>query len=239
MTDLQSLLEELDALSPAERDVVLRHFSELPADFPAGDIIAADVSLEDYMEHYAADHCEWVEGYVIKMSPAEITHNTLLYYLYQLLSAYFELNPIGRVIGQPFVMRLPAFPRRRREPDLLVVLKANLPQLKDTYLDGPADICIEVVSEESTDRDHGEKFKEYEKGGVPEYWILDPLRKESRFYRLDEAGRYIPQNEDSQGFYRTQALPKFALHVPTLWKDSLPGPSAVVMAVKAMLEIQN
>jgi len=236
MRDLQALLDELDDLSPTERDAVLRHFSATPADLPAGNIIAADVSLEDYMERYAADHCEWVEGYVIKMSPAEIVHNNLVYYLYQLLSAYFELNPIGRVIGQPFVMRLPVFPRRRREPDLLVVLNANLARVKATYLDGPADICIEVVSEESTDRDHGEKFREYEKGGVPEYWILDPLRKETRFYRLNMDGRYLRQNEDTRGYYRTTALPKFALHIPTLWEVNLPGPGAVAAAVKAMLE---
>ncbi|MEO8393884.1 MAG: Uma2 family endonuclease, partial [Chloroflexota bacterium] len=131
-----------------------------------GEIVATNVSLEDYMEHYAEQHCEWVEGLVIKMS-GSLTHNDLSYYLHLFLRAYFDLRPIGRVIGQPFVMRLPAFPNRRREPDLMVFLKTNPNELKDTYLDGPADICIEVVSEESVERDHGDKFREYEQGGVP------------------------------------------------------------------------
>jgi Uma2 family endonuclease len=172
------------------------------------------------------------------MSPGELKHNNLIYYLYQLLTAYFELRPIGQVIGQPFVMRLAAFPKRRREPDLLVVLKSNPHQLHETYMDGPADLCIEIVSEDSVDRDHGEKFKEYEKGGVPEYWIVDPIHKESRFYRLNEAGIYSRQTEDAQGNYRTPTLPGLALHVPILWNEELPGPGATSAAVKGMLENQ-
>jgi Uma2 family endonuclease len=203
---------------------------------PETQIIATGVSLEEYMEHYAADFCEWVEGVVIKLSPAELKHNRVIYYLYYLIAAYFELRPIGRIVGQPFVMRLPAVPNRRREPDLLVVLESNPHELKDTYLDGPADICIEVVSEGSAERDHGEKFIEYEKGGVNEYWIIDPLRREGRFYRLGEDGHYRRQNEDAEGGYHTSTLPGLTLHIPTLWEESLPGPAATVEAVRTMLQ---
>jgi Uma2 family endonuclease len=210
---------------------------EQAANEVTGNVIAVDVSLEDYMAQYAAEHCEWVEGVVIKMSPAELQHNAIIYYLYQLLTAYFELKAIGRIIGQPFVMRLEAFPNRRREPDLFVVLHTNPHELKNTYMDGPADIVIEVVSEESIDRDHGTKFEEYEKGGIPEYWIVDPLHEESRFYRLHEDGRYRRQTEDSDGHYQTPALPGLKLHVPTLWQDELPGPGATFAAIQAMLEV--
>jgi Uma2 family endonuclease len=133
-------------------------------------------------------------------------------------------------------MRLPEFPRRRREPDLLVVLKTNPHELKATYMDGPADLCIEIVSEDSIGRDHGEKFEEYEKGGVNEYWIVDPLRRESRFYRLNEEKRYIRQSEDAQGVYHTATLPGLAVHTTTLWQEDLPGPAATSAAVKQMLE---
>jgi Uma2 family endonuclease len=132
------------------------------------------------MTHYAADHCEWVEGVVIKMSPAELRHNKLIQYLYLLLNFYFEFRPVGEVISPPFVMRLPEFPNRRREPDLMVILKSNPNELKETYMDGAPHICVEVVSEGSIERDRGEKFKEYEKGGVLEHWIIDPLRNDTR-----------------------------------------------------------
>jgi Uma2 family endonuclease len=201
----------------------------------SGDVVAAGVSLEDYMERYAGQHYEWVEGMVIRMVPEELKHNDLVYYLYFLFQAYFELKPIGRVVGRPFTLRLPQFPNRRREPDLMIVLKSNPNELKDTFMNGAPDICIEVVSEESTVRDHGDKFAEYEAGGVPEYWILDILRRETRFYRLGDEKRYVRQNETAQGVYHTPALPYFMLSMTMLWQDNFPGSGATYNAVKSML----
>ena len=216
------------AQEPAERQI------EISASV-LENAIASDVSLDDYLEHYAADHCEWVEGWVIKMAPATLKHNKLMQYLYNLLDVYFTLKPIGQVISQPFVLRLPEFPNRRREPDLIVILNDNPHELKDTYMDGAPDICIEIVSAESTARDHGDKFAEYEAGGVPEYWIIDPVRQTTHFYRLNEQQHYVRQPEDETSSYRPEALPGLALHVPTLWLDQLPDPIATVEAVKAML----
>lgn len=188
------------------------------------------------MQHYAAHFYEWVEGVVIEISLVNISHDRLYAYLRILFETYFELRPIGRVVGQPFVMRLPAFPDRRREPDLMVILNDNPNTLQDTFMDGPADLVIEIVSPESGARDHGEKFIEYEQGGVPEYWIIDPLRAEVRFYRLDTQGIYIRQTEDAEALYRTPALPGLTLHVPTLWQPQLPGPLAIADALRASLQ---
>jgi Uma2 family endonuclease len=205
-------------------------------DPPSGEIIATGVTVEDYMARYAEAHCELVEGVVVKMSPIHIRHDRIVLYLRMLLAVYVELKPVGKVVGEPFVMRLPAFPNRRREPDIQVILDSNPHELKDTYMDGPADLCIEVVSEDSTGRDHGEKYHEYETGGVSEYWIIDPLREECRFHRLNEWGRYQRCMEDAAGHFQTPLLPGLVLHVPTLWQNELPGPTAITRAVTAMVE---
>lgn len=201
---------------------------------PEGQVIAMGVSAEEYMEKYAADFCEWVSGVVIKMSPIHEDHDMLTRYLATLFSAYFELKPIGTIRQGPFVQRL-GDAEPRREPDIQIILNTNPGTLTETYMDGPADICIEVVSPESVERDHGTKLAEYERGGVSEYWIIDPIREETRFYRLNDKGVYIRQEVDAQGYYRTSALPGFKLHVPTLWQDSLPGAVTIVETVKAML----
>lgn len=197
-------------------------------------VLATDVSLAEYMDHYAALGCEWVEGIVYKMAPIGLRHENIRDYIRDVLRAYFYLNPIGKLVGEPFVMRLPAFPKRRREPDLMVILNTNT-KLTETYLDGPADLCIEIVSPESVSIDHGEKFSEYEKGGVPEYWIVDALRDECRFYRLNDQKTYIRHLEDAQGVYTTPQLPNLQLHVPTLWERVLPGFYDVGEIVRKML----
>ena len=201
---------------------------------PAGEIIATGVSEEEYLEKYAAHFCEWVDGDVIKMSPVRERHDMITRFLAILFEVYFELKPMGRIRQAPFVMSNP-ITGRSREPDLQVILNTNPGDLTETRMIGAADICIEVVSPESVERDHGDKFAEYEKGGVPEYWIMDPLRDECRFYRLDDGGRYLRQTEDSEGSYRTLTLPGLVLHVPTLWGDALPGPIAIGEAVQKML----
>jgi len=201
----------------------------------SGEVIATNVTFEDYLEKYAADFCELVEGNVIKMSPVSLRHNLVITYLLTLLGAYFEINPIGRVISQPFVMRMSAV-NIAREPDLFVVLDTNPGSLTSTYFEGPADICIEVVSPESIQRDHSDKLKEYQKGGVNEYWIIDPIHEECRFFRLNASGVYIAHKEDAAGNYSTSQLPGLLLHTSILWQSQLPGPGAIYQAVQAMLK---
>lgn len=206
----------------------------IPRTLPAGQIVAMDVSEDDYMRDYAESFHEWIEGVVIKMSPVSGKHDDLTAYLRSLLDAYFALNPIGKVRSAPFVMRLKKL-KSRREPDLQLILNTNSGKLEATYMDGAAGICIEVVSLGTESTDYGDKFKEYENGGVREYWIIDPIREECRFHRLSDAKLYkqmIPDNDS----YETSLLPQFKFHVPTLWQDDLPDVVQVVSTVKAMLD---
>jgi Uma2 family endonuclease len=200
------------------------------------DSTTRELTFDEYLSHYAADFYEYAERDLIKMAPVSLEHHTLTHYLWLLLETFFQFRPLGKIIAAPFVMKLP---ESGREPDLQIILTANLDRLTSTYVDGPADICIEVVSPESTVRDYGKKFDEYERGRVNEYWIIDLLRRESYFHRLreiDNTLRYAHINTDDQGYYRTPLLPQFALHIPTLWQETLPGPVSVVETIRAMLE---
>lgn len=200
-----------------------------------GEILATGVSFEEYLERFAGMHCELVEGNVIKMSPVHERHDKLVRYEVLLLEAYFALNPIGEIRQDPFVMSsLPELPKR--QPDIQIILGDNRVHLKPTFMDGPADICIEVSSPGTEDVDRGEKFIEYEKGGVGEYWIFDPLRREALFYKLNVDGMYSPQTVDANGNYQTPLLPGLLVHVPTLWIDPLPNFFAIGQAVQTMLK---
>jgi hypothetical protein len=46
------------------------------------------------------------------------------------------------------------------------------------------------VPPESRSRDRGEKYYEYEEGGVREYWLIDPVRRKAEFYQLGADGYY-------------------------------------------------
>jgi Uma2 family endonuclease len=199
-----------------------------------GEIIAKNISEEEYMEQYAEQFCEWINGVVIKMSPVHLDHDALFRFLIRLFEMYFALKPVGQFVVAPFVMRMNT--KSRREPDLQIVLNEHLDRLKPTFVEGAADICIEIVSPDSVEIDYGKKFKEYEQAGVAEYWLFDPIRQDVLFYRRNDEGLFQRHNEDTNGNYVTPLLPQFALHVPTLWRDSLPNVVEVGELIKQMIK---
>jgi len=102
------------------------------------------------------------------------------------------------------------------------VAKKTLKRLKQTYLDGPADLVVEIVSPDSRLRDRGEKLAEYEAGGVREYWVLDPIDRRGDFYVRAADGRYERKRPNDQGIYRSHVIDGFWLRERWLWKDPLP-----------------
>jgi Uma2 family endonuclease len=165
---------------------------------------------------------EWVDGEVIMLSPASSKHQDIRGLLELVLRAYSESRDLGKVLAAPFLMRLPEALKRGREPDILFVAKKHLSRLKPTYLAGPADLVVEITSPESILRDRGEKFAEYELGGVREYWLIDPEAKRADFYGLDSEGRYARRRPDAQGIYHSEVVEGFGLKVDWLWPEPLP-----------------
>jgi Uma2 family endonuclease len=171
---------------------------------------------------------EWVNGKVVMTSPASLRHQMLAQFLTRVLTGFAEVGHLGIVISAPFQMKLE---QSGREPDVLFVAETHRDRLHPTYLDGAADLVIEILSPESVGRDRGDKFYEYERAGIPEYWLIDPETQRAEFYQLDGQGRYqlIPASAD--GIYHAYVLPGFWLEVAWLWLDPLPSVERTLLEV--------
>ncbi len=163
---------------------------------------------------------EWVDGEVVMYSPASRRHQSIAGFLTGVMHIFVEQRDLGVVLSAPFQMKLA---QSGREPDLLFVAQEHLERLKENYLDGPADLVVEIVSPESVGRDRGEKFYEYARGGAPEYWLIDPQMEWAEFYRLEE-GHYRLAFGGKEGEYHALVLPHFKLRVEWLWQEPLPSP---------------
>ncbi len=172
---------------------------------------------------------EWVAGEVIMYSPSSLKHQRIMQLLFSLLSFYVEAHNLGEVITPPFQMRLETRPSGR-EPDLIFVADEHLERLKDTYLDGAADLVVEIVSPESEARDRGEKFYEYEMAAVGEYWLIDPERRRAEFYHLGEDGLFRFVSPEAEGVYHAQVVPGFWLRVEWLWQEPPPSLRQILAA---------
>jgi Uma2 family endonuclease len=164
---------------------------------------------------------EWVDGEVVLLSPSSNRHQMLVVFLVSLFQHFVEAHRLGTVLTAPFQMKTgPDLPGR--EPDILFIAREHLDRLKNVYLDGPADLVVEIISPDSRGRDRGEKFYEYEQGGVREYWLLDYLRRQAEFYQRGADGifRLVPVGED--GIYGSAVLEGLWLKVDWLWQEPLP-----------------
>ncbi len=183
--------------------------------------ITEDITYEEFLQKYSGVHAEYIDGKVNVLMTASDKHQDLVRWLISILSLFVETYNLGWLRPAPFNMRLPDR-NYGREPDILFVIKERLDLVKSSYLDGAADLVIEIVSPESVGRDRGDKFVEYEAAGVREYWLIDPDREQAEFYRLADTGRYRLIAFDDDGLFHSTVLPDFWLQVDWLWQESLP-----------------
>jgi Uma2 family endonuclease len=113
--------------------------------------------------------------------------------LVELSDGSIEVLEMGNVQTAARPVRL--WPGKFREPDVLFMLAEHRERRTEQYWNG-ADLVMEVVSE---DRSHDlvKKRSEYARGGIAEYWIVDPMLKEITVLRLagdqyEPAGVYHP-----------------------------------------------
>ncbi len=157
--------------------------------------------------------------------PVKLVHQSLIQLLYEILRWWLRReNSTGVLFTSSVSMKTTQRPRYGREPDLLYVAPENLDRLKDTCVEGPADLCVEIVSPESIERDRDVKFLEYQAAGVREYWIIDPEARSAQFWRLDDTGFYRRVPLDSEGIYHCEVIPRLTLRSAWLWEEPLPGP---------------
>jgi Uma2 family endonuclease len=181
------------------------------------------MSEDEYVAWSGEDtRAEWVAGEVVfKMSIHEL-HDMLQRAIAASAEHLVLTRSLGQVRGPEFSMRLPQKPSRR-EPDVIIVTTANLGRLTPTLLNGPADVVVEVVSAESVARDYRVKFAEYEAGGVPEYFIVDPLARAIEGHRLGPDGRYAPIVADDRRRLNSTAVPGWWLSASELFGEKTPS----------------
>ena len=188
----------------------------------------ARMTLEEFLAWADEDtRAEWVDGEVVMASPVRFEHAMLQRWLLMVLQHWLGFRDMGLALGEGFAMRLP---RSLRVPDVLVVKNEHRDRIRETYLDGPADLVVEVVSPESVLRDYQEKVQEYAQAGVPEYWIVDPAHQVVSALGLKQ-GAYEVFFEGREGRLESRVLPGFWLKAAWLWQEPLPDVLTVMLEI--------
>ena len=196
------------------------------------DILEENVSFEEFLARYEGQHAEWHAGKVIRKMSNNEQHQFLLNLLQTILSMYFMFKQNGKLYSDGYQMQLHD-DKPARQPDLLIVFEEHYDRIKHQYLDGAADIVIEIVSPATGKVDRGDKYYQYQDGGVPEYWIIDPQSMQVDIYYLDDEGHYQRVKEAIDKIISYQ-LEGFVLDNAVLWQRELPQGQEIIDLVQSL-----
>lgn len=178
--------------------------------------------------HTFEEFCELIEdgqkadlldGIIYMASPDTLRNNDIQNFLYVLIKGFAERHQLGRAFTSRVACRLGK--RNGPEPDVLFVSRENAERLKPTHVAGAPDLVVEIVSDDSVERDYIKKRVVYETAGVAEYWIVDPERETVLLLGLVD-GEFHEKPIES-GILRSSVLPGFWLDVKWLFSEPMPN----------------
>jgi Uma2 family endonuclease len=199
------------------------------------------MSYEEFLVWAGEDtHAEWVNGEVIIHMPPKDIHQATLGFLHLLIQLFVHLLALGKVRVAPFEVLLPPG-QVAREPDMFFVATENVSRLTQDRLVGPPDLIIEIISDDSVQRDRRDKFREYRVAGVREYWIIDPRPNKQRadFFRLDTSGEYELFATEDDERVASYILPSFWLRPAWLWQVDTLDPLTAFFEMRGLPTAQS
>lgn len=158
-------------------------------------------TVADYLRWPDELRCELIDGVIYDMAPAPtLAHQNAVGGLYACLRTALQtsteerdksgggggpcqvfMSPVDVVLGPDSVV----------QPDLIVVCDpAKLANGKNVQ--GAPELVVEVLSPATSVKDRREKKQLYERAGVKEYLLVDPLQFYVEYYALNTAGRFDP-----------------------------------------------
>ncbi|MUG92769.1 hypothetical protein F7734_10030 [Scytonema sp. UIC 10036] len=127
-------------------------------------------------------------------------HRWVLDDLRQGLSTAISQAGLGKCFGPNYGMQLG---NHVFTPDILMCTTSRLAEntCHDCYMEGAADLVVEIVLPEQALLYEQVVKQYYEQGNVLHYWVVNPVSKQFQFWRWSPQG-YQLQSLDSDGCYR-------------------------------------
>jgi len=143
----------------------------------------------------------------VNPSPAT-KHQIAVGNLHAIIWNYTRTRKTGTVFVAPFDVLLSDVDVL--QPDVLYVSRQHDDRVTERNVTGAPDLVIEVLSESTRKTDETIKLKRYDRFGIGEYWIVDPVAESVRVYRRGRAGLELV---DVGSTLTSPLLPDFQLDV--------------------------
>ncbi|HEY7336288.1 MAG TPA: Uma2 family endonuclease [Bryobacteraceae bacterium] len=148
------------------------------------------ISVEEYLSTTYRPDCDYVDGEVVERHLGEFTHARTQALVGMALLAQEKQYGVTGLLSP----RVQVKPTRFRIPDVCV-LAPGAPREEITV--HPPFLCVEILSKDDSMPGIMERIDDYFAMGVPNVWIVDPLRR--RGYHFTPEG----MREAKDGVLRT------------------------------------
>jgi Uma2 family endonuclease len=105
------------------------------------------------------------------------------------------------------------------QPDVVFFgpARAHLVDLDRAIRDAP-DLCVEILSASTEATDRGRKMQMFARYGVPEYWIVDPVKATIEVHRLQAGSYVLAQRAAKDDEVQSAVIPNTALRVGRIFR---------------------
>lgn len=150
-----------------------------------------------------------LEGELFVSPAPRPQHQRVLFHLARLLQEHVEENGLGEVFISPIDVILE--PMTIVQPDIVFVGSDQADIVTDLNIQGPPDLCIEVISPTTGLIDRHAKRNIYARLGVREYWIIDTNRQVIAVYALQDHDYGEPSEATGDDLVRSTVIHGFAV----------------------------
>lgn len=150
-------------------------------------------SYADYLTWDDDKRYEIIDGEVFDMTSPSFTHQIVSMELGRQFANYFE-NKSCKVVCAPFDVILTKSAKKNDEiftviqPDIMVVCDPK--KIEERGIVGAPDLVVEIISPSTSSKDNIIKRRIYEQAGVKEFWLVHPVDRLIRVYKLGKDGLF-------------------------------------------------
>jgi Uma2 family endonuclease len=174
-------------------------------------------TVEDYMQLEEGAPFQLI-NYDLVMSPSPLLiHQLILGEFYDALKGFIkEHGNQGLVVLPPMDVHFDG--GNIYQPDLIYISKERIAEIAKDRIEGAPDLVVEILSPSNAYYDLIQKKEIYEKYGVKEYIIFDPIAKNAHLYALKDGVYYVHQKAQKDELLHSLVLPEFSFDLNYIFK---------------------
>jgi len=157
-----------------------------------------------------------IDGDLISSPSPTLEHQIISGKIFLLISHYIDKNNLsGICLFAPLDVRLDEV--NIFQPDLLYISEERKSELMQDRISGAPDLIVEILSPSTAYYDLKQKKDSYERCGVKEYLIIDPIGKDAEVYSLTNEQFELKQKEKQNGTIHLSTLSGLQIELQKLF----------------------